>query len=55
MANKKQLQILRSGVEAWNAWREENPGVKIDLSGAELCGANLIRANLGWAKESGNG
>ena len=27
----EQLAILKSGVDEWNAWREENPGVVIDV------------------------
>ena len=38
MADRKQLKILKQGVEVWNAWREENPDAKIDLCGAELDG-----------------
>lgn len=32
MAKDEHLEILRSGVEAWNQWRKENPDVKPDLS-----------------------
>src|SRR5882762_9095731 len=46
MANKKHVELLRQGVKAWNAWREKEPSVKPDLSGANLRGANLRRANL---------
>ncbi|MGO9229962.1 MAG: toll/interleukin-1 receptor domain-containing protein [Bryobacteraceae bacterium] len=62
MANQEHLAILAKGVEAWNAWRRENPCVTPDLSGthlnaprafsdsgragADLVGADLSRANL---------
>jgi len=36
MANAKHLQILDQGVEAWNAWRQENPAVRPDLRKADL-------------------
>ncbi|MEO8428454.1 MAG: N-6 DNA methylase, partial [Verrucomicrobiota bacterium] len=38
----EQLKILKSGVEAWNRWRAENPY----LTHAELSNANLIQAEL---------
>jgi hypothetical protein len=34
MANEEQLQLIRSGVPEWNAWRRENTEKQIDLSGA---------------------
>ena len=34
------------GVEAWNQWRESNPSIKPDLSGADLSRADLSRADL---------
>ncbi len=56
MASKKQLKILKQGVEVWNKWRRENRGIRIDLHranlsdaflrGVDLRGANLIRADL---------
>ena len=59
MANPEHLEILRQGVEVWNRWREEYPGVWPDLSDADLReanlreaylrGADLRRANLGLA------
>jgi len=51
MANPKHLKLLKSGVLAWNAWREEEPDVWPDLIGASLRnlrldGVNLENANL---------
>lgn len=46
MANKKQIAILKQGVEAWNQWREKNPAIRPDLGEADLFGANLSGANL---------
>lgn len=46
MANQEQLEILKQGVEIWNKWREENSGVEIDLTKADLAEANLARINL---------
>jgi uncharacterized protein YjbI with pentapeptide repeats len=46
---------LLAGVESWNAWRSDNPGITpalfgADLRGADLAGANLDGANLYLAK-----
>src|SRR5437867_4345525 len=49
MANRKQLAILKQGVEDWNNWRKNNPDVKINLKGADLFGAHLMGANLNGA------
>ena len=54
MANKEHVKILKSGVETWNAWRDENWDVRPDLKDdnffeAELSGANLRQANLSGA------
>jgi hypothetical protein len=46
MANPEQVAILKQGVEVWNRWREENPGVKPDLQHANFFEANLRGANL---------
>ena len=46
MPNQQHVEILKSGVGAWNHWRENNPDIKPDLSGAILNGANLANANL---------
>ena len=40
------LQILSSGVSAWNRWREEYPEVTPDLTAADLSGRDLRGANL---------
>lgn len=41
-----QLEILRLGVESWNAWRMENPSERSDLSFADLHETVLRGANL---------
>jgi uncharacterized protein YjbI with pentapeptide repeats len=46
MANPEHLEILRQGVEVWNAWRTKEPLIEPDLSGANLSGARLYRADL---------
>jgi len=46
MANPEHLTILRQGVKVWNRWREEHPGISIDLSNASLNEANLQNINL---------
>jgi hypothetical protein len=49
MANQEHLDILKQGVEAWNAWRMKNPKIEPDLDGADLKGANLTGAILAHA------
>jgi hypothetical protein len=46
MANPEHLDILKQGVEVWNAWRDQNEDIRPDLSGANLTGANLTGAYL---------
>src|SRR5215207_2630017 len=49
MANEGHVALLKRGVNAWNAWRDKNPEVRPNLSGADLYGANLNAANLSTA------
>src|SRR3954453_16806400 len=54
MANRKQVALLKQGVEAWNAWRRAHPKIRpnlfrADLTRASLSGADLRRTNLGRA------
>lgn len=64
MAYPEQLVIIQRGVKEWNAWREKTRSVLANLSGSDLSGARLRRAdfssvdltgarlhkaNLGWA------
>jgi uncharacterized protein YjbI with pentapeptide repeats len=46
MANDNHAAQLMKGVAAWNAWRDENPNIHPDLSGAHLIGADLRGAKL---------
>jgi len=48
MADQTQLDRLKAGVDDWNAWREANSELAIDLERT-----NLSRANLSGAKLSG--
>lgn len=36
MANKDQLKLIKEGVNVWNDWRTKHPGVKVDISKANL-------------------
>jgi hypothetical protein len=51
--NQEHYDIIKQGVGEWNKWREENPDVRIDLSGANLKRANLSGADLSGAYLSG--
>ena len=44
--DQAQLDILESGVPAWNAWIEANPDAKVDLSGADLTSQGLTSQGL---------
>ena len=46
MSNPEHLKLLEKGVKTWNKWREDNPDIQPDLSGAKLEGYNLYQANL---------
>src|SRR5712691_11308968 len=50
MANPEQVEIVKQGWAAFDAWREKNPGVQLDL-----VGANLHRVDLSVAKSCGSG
>ena len=50
MANAEHVAKLQEGVEAWNAWRDQNPEIQPDFSEADLYGAKLGGAYLGGAK-----
>jgi len=55
MANDEHVALLKRGVDAWNAWRRENPDIQPDLerawglSEANLASAYLLRASLKFA------
>jgi hypothetical protein len=53
MADEELLKILQQGAAAWNKWRMENHGSRIDLSGASLREVDLNAANLGEARLDG--
>ncbi len=49
MANEEHVSMLKQGVDAWNAWRRENPDVYPNLRRAVLGGADLGGTVLGGA------
>src|SRR5215831_551105 len=53
MANDEHVALLKKGVEAWNAWRDKNPDIRPDLSGAKLSRRNLRGADLSQANVNG--
>src|SRR4029453_4931081 len=46
MANPEHLQILQQGIEVWNAWRDQNWGIRPDLSMARLFRINLAPTDI---------
>lgn len=46
MANNDQMDLLKQGTQAWNAWRADNTDLPVDLSNGALRGLDLERANL---------
>jgi uncharacterized protein YjbI with pentapeptide repeats len=46
MANQQHLDILHRGVETWNRWRQEHPGMEPDLNEANFSEVSLEGANL---------
>lgn len=53
MVQKRQSDILKQGIAAWNGWRKANPDITPDLSLANLSGANLVAADLQGANLAG--
>ena len=58
MADPEHVEVVMRGAAAITEWRQENPGVVLDLSGANfryvnLRGADLILASLTVADLSG--
>ena len=49
MANDQQMDLLKQGTQACNAWRAEQTEVSVDLSGAALRGLDLEGADLSGA------
>ena len=46
-------QFPRQGIDAWNAWRKENPDIRPDLRGASPMGTKLAGACFHEAERSG--
>jgi uncharacterized protein YjbI with pentapeptide repeats len=53
MAREEQLELLKQGVQRWNAWRTKHPETLIDLSGGTFRGLDLAGADLSAADLSG--
>lgn len=53
MDEGEHLSKLREGVDAWNAWRVQNPDKVPFLKGADLQHADLREANLKGADLEG--
>jgi hypothetical protein len=46
LADREHINILKQGIDTWNAWRKEYPEVRPDLSGAYNSGPGILSANL---------
>ncbi len=49
MANNEQIDLLKQGTLAWNAWRAEQTEAAVDLSGGALRGLDLEGTDLSGA------
>ena len=49
MANSDQMDLLKQGSQAWNAWRAARTEAAVDLSGGALRGLDLAGADLSGA------
>ncbi len=49
MAIDEQVDLLKTGVPTWNAWREQHRDAQVDLSGGALRGLDLTGAFLSGA------
>jgi uncharacterized protein YjbI with pentapeptide repeats len=49
MAIDEQVELLKQGARAWNAWRTKRPEAAVDLSGAALRGLEIKEADLSGA------
>ena len=54
MADNDHVALLKQGMEAWNKWREENPGIKPDLGGANLTEARPVEGGPDRGKAERN-
>ena len=46
MANNEQMDLLKQGTQAWNAWRAAHAATRPDLSNVSLRGLDLAKADL---------
>jgi hypothetical protein len=46
MANPEHVELLRQGVDVWNEWRKKEPSKIVNLSGEDLRGIKLAKANF---------
>ncbi|MGB3515027.1 MAG: pentapeptide repeat-containing protein [Elainellaceae cyanobacterium] len=53
MANEKHIEILKSGVEAWNNWRARNPEIVPDLTEIDLSEQDFSKANFNKVQFNG--
>ena len=49
MADRTQVEVLKSGVRAWNEWRAAHVDVRPDLAAAHLLGMDLMGVNFAKA------
>jgi uncharacterized protein YjbI with pentapeptide repeats len=52
VSDPEHVVLVKSGVNNWNQWRQDNPFVLPDLSRAELKGSDLNEADLHGADMS---
>ena len=52
MASDEHVALLKQGVAAWNAWRDQSPDIRPDLTKANLANSTIGSSSLNDAKLS---
>lgn len=50
MANREHIKILKQGVESWNQWRKDRPGIMPDLSKVDFNGPRFLMTKISVLK-----
>ncbi len=50
MADDSHIDVIQQGVDIWNTWRKDNPGIQPELEGANLAECQLVGVDFSGAR-----